>query len=422
MAAHALTSHAVIAFRFLGPVTLEALVERMGPARTEFLRKSLRAPTAFYFSLQLTHLACLVTALICLFAWGPRLPIPGMELRLAPTGHWLNDLVLVAGCFVGLAILGVLGPVALTRLLGVDRLRFMERVLPLMRLVHLVLGPLSRLLARWADDESDDEEEPGDEELEAYIDVGEREGILEEGEGELLRNVVEFGDTRVREVMTPRTDLIGIPSTSSVSDVAELMASTRHSRIPVYEGQLDEIIGLVSLKDVVRAVLSGDGSQPVTSLMKPSFIVPETKRVAELLRELQEQHMQVALVIDEYGGTAGLATVEDLLEEIVGEIREEHEKAEDDVVPRPEGGWLVRGKANVHDLAESLEADLSPDEDTSSVAGLLLSLFDRVPGPGEWIVHAGYRFEVTEADPRRVKRVLIMPWQGEDQLAGQERP
>ena len=405
---YAFTSHARVAFRFLSPVTLESLVERAGRERTRFLRKSLRAPTAFYFSLHLTSVAASVLLLVAVLAAGWRVPLPGGESYAIAPGHGpAHDALLVALMFLLLTTAGYLVPALLARLLGLERLAFMERSLPVLRLTHWCLAPLTALLASWAgEDVNGTEEELQDEELDAYIGVGTREGILEEDEGELLRNVVEFGDTRVREVMTPRTDVIGIPATASVQGVAEVMAQSRYSRIPVHDGQLDDIVGIVSLKDVIAVLQQGAGSDPVTKHMKPAYIVPESKRVSELLRDLQARRLQIAVVIDEYGGTAGVATVEDLLEEIVGEIREEHEDADEDVREVPEGGWLVLGSASVFDLAEVLDVELEV-EDSSSVAGLLLSLFDRVPAPGESVEHLGFRFEVREADPKRVRLVHV---------------
>lgn len=405
---HAFTAHARVAFRFLSPVTLEALAHRSGAARTAFLRKSLRAPTAFYFALHLTNVLTQILLVVAVLAADFSLPRPGRGvLRLGLTGRPLHDGALALGLFAFVTLVAYVLPAGLTRALGVDRLAFMERSLPLMRVAHVALAPLTRLLAAWSDDEPNGtEEDASDENLDAYIGVGTREGILEEGEGELVRNVLEFGDTRVREVMTPRTDIVGIGSDATISQVAELMSSSRYSRIPVHEGQLDEIVGVVSIKDVVPALQAGQGEHPVTTLVKPTCVVPESKRVADLLKDLQARRLQVAIVIDEYGGTAGLATVEDLLEEIVGEIREEHEEG-DDLEDCPEGGWLVRGSANVHDVAVRLDGDLAADE-SASVAGLLLTLFDRVPQPGESIEHAGFKFEVREADRKRVHLVHVL--------------
>ena len=185
------------------------------------------------------------------------------------------------------------------------------------------------------------------------------------------------------------------------------MAESRFSRIPVHDGQLDDIVGIVSLKDIIRVLREGGDDHLVTRHMKPVYVVPESKRVSELLRDLQSERLQIAVVIDEYGGTAGVATIEDLLEELVGEIREEHEEGEDDVRKAPEGGWFVQGSANIFAVADALDAELETDE-SSSMAGMLLHLFDRVPAPGESLVHCGFRFEVREADRKRVRLVHVM--------------
>ncbi len=406
---YAFTAYARVVFRFLSPVTLEALVERAGEPRTKFLRKSLRDPTAFWFSLHLTNVAAVVLLIVAVLAAGWQVPLPGGEHFALAAGRGFGwDLALVFSLFVLLSVVGYVGPVMLARIVRVERVAFMERSLPALRLLHFFLAPVTRMLAHWAGEETNgDEDADADEDLDAFIDVGTREGILEGDEGELLRNVVEFGDTRVREIMTPRTDVVGIPSTARVGDVADLMAESRFSRIPVHDGQLDDIVGIVSLKDIIRVLREGGDDHPVTRHMKPVHVVPESKRVSELLRDLQAERLQIAVVIDEYGGTAGVATIEDLLEELVGEIREEHEEGEDDVREADEGGWLVLGSANIFDVAAAIDAELETDE-SSSMAGMLLHLFDRVPAPGESLVHCGFRFEVREADRKRVRLVHVM--------------
>ncbi len=402
-AVYACTAFTRVAFRMLGPVTLGALVERIGPDRTEFLRKSLRAPTAFWFSLTLANLTALVGLLVVFFGCGFEVRWGGVAFALRPVGRWGHDALLFVVLLGLLATAELVMPVVAAR---VDRVWFVERALGPLRAVHGLFSPLSELLARWSVEEDEDEDEQSaNEEVQAYITVGTREGILEEGEGELLRNLLLFGETRVREVMTPRTEVVGIEKDATVDHVVERMASTRFSRIPVHEGQLDSIVGVAHLKDAVLALQGGRGDDPVTTLMHEPYIVPDSKRVAELLRDLQARRQQLAIVVDEFGGTAGIVTVEDLLEELVGEIREEHERGED-VVKASDGTWLVRGRASLHDVGEALGADLET-EGSSTVGGLLLSLCDRVPARGETVEHAGWRFRVEDGDRRRILLVRI---------------
>lgn len=399
-----------VAFRLLGPVTIEALVDRIGEERTEFLRKSLRAPTAFWFSLSLASGATMLAALVVLFAGAPRIGDgPGWGVALYPTGSPSQGLALYGLLLLVLCAVEFLLPVVLARQ---DRASFIEASLPILRLVHVVALPLTSLLARWssADEAERDgaEEEPaGEEEVQAFIDVGTREGIVEEGEGELLRNVLLFGETRVAEVMTPRTAIVAIGRTATVGDLVQIIAATRFSRIPIHDGTIDGVVGIAALKDAVAAMQAGRAGEAATSLMTAPYFVPESKNVAELLREMQARRKPLAIVADEYGGTAGLVTIEDLLEELVGEIREEHEEGED-VVRAPDGTWLVRGRASLHDVGEVLDADLDRDAaGQSTVGGMLMAALDRVPAPGEVIERAGHRFVVEEADRRRVLLVRI---------------
>ena len=398
--AHLFVASSRVAFRMLGPVSIEALVDRIGATRTEFLRKSLRSPSAFWFSLALANAATLLAVLLTLSAGKLRLA----GVALYPTGGALQCLGLFGALFVVLAATEFVLPVVLARL---DRVAFVERLLPAIRVIHFTFSPLAVLLARWSEEETEDgDDEAGDEEVQAYITVGTREGIIEESEGELLRNLLLFGETLVREVMTPRTDLVGIESTATVRELVDLMSETRYSRIPVLEGGMDAIVGLASLKDAVQALRAERGDERVTTLMSAPFIVPESKRVSELLREMQARRQPTAIVVDEYGGTAGLVTMEDLVEEIVGEIREEHEEG-DDVVRAPDGTWLVRGRASLHDVAKAVGMDIDEDQGAATVGGFLMAACARVPAPGEIVERSGYRFAVEEADRRRVLLVRI---------------
>lgn len=411
-----LASSVRVAFRLLGPVALTALVERLGEERTEFLRKSLRAPTAFWFSLTLGSGATMLLVVVVLFAGRPHVPWLGVELT--PSGGAWQAALVYALLLVALAAVELVLPVVLSR---IDRTAFLVATLPILRVVHGLCAPLSGLLERWSAEpeplEGVEEEEAVEaEEVQAFIDVGTREGIVEEGEGELLRNVLIFGETRVDEVMTPRTAIAAIEKSATVMDVLHLMSDTRLSRIPVHEGSIDGIIGVVALKDAARALQLGQGEASVTSLMTAPLVVPESKPVADLLREMQARRQHLALVADEYGGTAGLVTIEDLLEEIVGEIREEHEEGED-VVRVPDGSWLVRGRAPLHDVGDAIGVTFDADG-PATVGGMIVAACDRVPGPGETLERDGCRFVVEEADRRRVLLVRIQRLERPDELAG----
>lgn len=270
-----------------------------------------------------------------------------------------------------------------------------------------LLYPLRRLHARLdRDDEQDeDEEEVTDEEVQAYIDVGEEEGILEGTEGKMIQSIVDLGDRLAHELMTPRIDVLAFDAKRPIDELARLFSESKYARIPIFRESIDQISGIIHIKDVFDAVLRGD-QRPVDELARPPYFVSETKKVTELLREFQSEHLQVAVVVDEYGGTAGIITIEDIVEEIVGEIADEHEDEEATIVEIAEGTWLVSGLLRVEALEETLDADLT-GESYETVAGLIFTTRGRVPKVGEVVTKNGWRFEVDRADRRRIYRVRV---------------
>jgi CBS domain containing-hemolysin-like protein len=285
-----------------------------------------------------------------------------------------------------------------------------------------VLYPLRSLVARF-ERETEDPSENGqvsDEEVQAFIDVGEEEGILEESEGRLLQQIVDFGDRLARELMTPRIDMVAFDAKRPVAELAKLFSESKYSRIPIYTSSIDQITGIVHVKDILDILLKGD-QRPAGEIARPPYFVPETKKVSELLREFQSEHLQVAVVVDEFGGTAGIITIEDIVEEIVGDISDEHE--DDEMTPVDLGGgeFLVSGLMRVDTLEEILETDLKSD-DYETVAGLIFTTLGRVPKPGTFVAKGGYRFVVERADRRRIYRVRVMkdPEAVEEEVDGEE--
>jgi CBS domain containing-hemolysin-like protein len=270
-----------------------------------------------------------------------------------------------------------------------------------------LLFPLRRVMDRFDREQiaNDDDEEVTDEEVQAYIDVGEEEGILEGGEGQLLQSIVDFGDRVARELMTPRIDVLAFDARRPMTDLAGIFSESKYSRIPIYTETIDQITGVIHIKEIFDAILKGE-TKSVIELARPPYFVSETKKVSELLREFQSEHIQVAIVVDEYGGTAGIISIEDIVEEIVGEIADEHEDEETTVVDIGEGAYLVSGLVRVDLLEEMLEGDLSGD-DYETVAGLIFTTLGRVPSVGTVISKNGYRFEVDRADRRRIYRVKV---------------
>ncbi|MEA2572099.1 MAG: magnesium and cobalt exporter, family [Acidobacteriota bacterium] len=270
-----------------------------------------------------------------------------------------------------------------------------------------LLFPLRMLTQRMdrEDPNADDDEEVTDEDVQAYIDVGEEEGILEGGEGQLIQSIVDFGDRIARELMTPRIDVQAFEDHRPLEELARMFSESKYSRIPIYHDSIDSITGIVHIKDLFDAVLKGE-QRPVSELARPPYFVSETKKASELLRELQLEHLQVAVVVDEYGGTAGLVTIEDIIEELVGDISDEHEDEEASVVDLGEGNYLVNGLLRVDTLEELLGAKLEGD-DYETVAGLIFTTLGRVPKVGAVVTKDGFRFEVDKADRRRIYRVRV---------------
>jgi CBS domain containing-hemolysin-like protein len=279
------------------------------------------------------------------------------------------------------------------------------------RLLAVLLAPLLPLIAPLLptpeDEEEDDDEE--DEEasraaIEAFIDVGRREGILEAEEGELVRGLVAFAGTQVRSVMTPRIDMVCAPLDASPQQVAELVLASGHTRIPVYRDSVDEIVGILHVRDLLRALLR-NGQRPLADLLQPPHVVPETKVLIHLLRELQQRHQEVAIVVDEYGGTLGMVTIEDLLEEIFGEIGDTPDEA--DVVQLADGAWRVAGRTRLDELAERLGVDLDEELQWETAGGLTFGQLGHVPRVGDSVEAYGLRFTVEAADHRRARRLRV---------------
>jgi len=250
------------------------------------------------------------------------------------------------------------------------------------------------------------EEEATEEEIEAFIDAGQKEGILEAEEGHLIRQVVEFHDSVVREVMTPRTKVVALPKSSTVEQARAVFAHALHSRLPVYRDQIDNVEGIITLKDLVASWGKIPEDAPIDLLVRPAYFVPETKQVSDLMKELQAKRQHLAIVVDEYGGTAGVVTIEDLMEELVGEIRDEHERDDRPVVQEADGRYLVRGTTGLDELAGVVGVDLEA-EGLETVSGLVYSVLGRIPGEGETVEIKGLRIEVVKADQRRIEQVRV---------------
>ena len=270
--------------------------------------------------------------------------------------------------------------------------------------VTLVLGFLQSVTAL-TKEHSDEAPETQAEAVDALLEAGQEEGILDESNRDLIQSVVEFGEKTVREAMKPRPEIVAVPTNTTVEQFIELLRNKPFSRVPVFEGTIHNIVGIVYAQDVLQVPDTEAHSRTVDSLMRRDvYFVPESKLGSDLLREMQKHNIRMAIVVDEYGGVAGLVTIEDLVEEIVGEIRDEHEKME--VVREADHSYIVPGSMDVDRLGEMF--GIRPEgKESATVAGLVSELAGRIPHRGEVVEEEGLRFEVLDATERRVERVRI---------------
>jgi CBS domain containing-hemolysin-like protein len=294
--------------------------------------------------------------------------------------------------------------------------RWLLRLLPLIRAAMWIVWPVriflegAESLARISEQEPEKTQEQRTEEgIEALVEAAEEEGIIEADQADLIEQVVEFSDKRVREVMTPRPDIVAIAAEASLEELHGKLTETQYSRLPVYEKSLDDIFGVVHAQDMLQVADQDLQHRKVRELVRPVLFIPETKAGSDLLREMRQKGQDMAVVIDEHGLVAGIATVEDLVEEIVGESGYDGRQPAPDVVREAEGGLLLRGSTPISDAEELLGVRFGEeaDETVTTIAGLLSHVAGKVPAPGEKIDLAGYRFEVVEANQRKVLRLRI---------------
>ena len=295
--------------------------------------------------------------------------------------------------------------------------RVLELILPSFEPVARALGPVTRGIARSVatakrpaamavgDEVAEHEAELTNAYPESATLDGLMDGLIDGEERKLLQSIVDFGDTLVREVMTPRPDIVGIRENATIADLRALFREQEYSRFPVFKESLDNIAGFVFVKDLV-ALDASDDRKPITQFLRPAVVVPESKRVSELLKQFQRQQTQIAIVVDEYGGTAGLVTIEDMLEEIVGEIRDEYDVESEPIVDEGGGRFTFHGKVDVDEVKERLNVHIER-EGFDTVGGFLLTRLGRVPAMGERFVLDGLNVEVLEVERRRIHKVRI---------------
>ena len=401
-------------FVLLSVLTLASYVERIYAEMGKFLSREFQENVAAFEHKVEPRLGAGRTRVQLTMSVLAQLSTAGMAMLVAfsvfSDAHWTaTELAEAAGVLVIVVIVfnRLLPFVLFTRTKG----EWLEDFVPLLRLMIYACFPVTMVLsfvlsvAALAEEHAPEEPKHPSEAVDALIEAGQEEGILQESDRQLIHSVVAFGEKTVREVMTPRPEIVAVPVATTVEQLLELLRAKPYSRVPVFEGSLDKIRGIVFAHDVLQITDSEARTQTVGLLMKPVMFVPQTKRVGALLKELQKNNMHMAIVIDEYGGVAGVATIEDLVEEIVGEIRDEHE-AKADILRESDTSYVVPGNMDVDRLAELF--GIRPEgRESSTVGGLVSELVGRIPERGEVVEENGLRFEVLESTRRRVERMRI---------------
>src|SRR5882672_808496 len=397
-----------MAFGQLSDVGLRRLIseaeERSKLRSSAFLKQVLENRPRFSFAISATIQILLVVVAVL---------ITSISLAL-----FQQDRFVLFGLIAGLILAGIfrqLIPLFISTRDPEGTLLFLLPVIrPLLPLMAFAADPFHRLFdrSRSKDEElvsgDEDEDEDTGDDIQALIDVGEAEGILEEEEGELIHSIIEFGDTRVSEVMTPRPDIVAVAAGATVREARDIMIESKYSRLPVYREQIDNVEGLIYVRDLLQHWAEGNEDGPISTLVRPVYFVPETKPVAELLEEMQKAHVQLSMVIDEYGGVSGLVTVEDILEEIVGEIEDEDIEGDElnDIVELHDGCYEVLGSTEIGKIERLFDMEIEAD-DFTTIAGLVINESGKVPQTGECLTFRGLEVEVLEADERRIGRLRV---------------
>ena len=245
-----------------------------------------------------------------------------------------------------------------------------------------------------------------EEEIQSIIDAGEEKGLIDAQSGAMIESILEFRETLAREVMIPRTDILAIGSDAPIEEIIELIIRHGHTRIPVYSGSIDNIIGILNVKDLLKFWPRPVRQEDILSILRKPYFIPETKNIHLLLHELKEKKLHMAIVIDEYGGTSGLVTLEDLIEEIVGEIRDEHDQEEEKFVDLPDGYTLVDSRVEIEAFEQHFGVEI-PGGKYETLGGFILDAVKRIPMTGDVIQHDSLEMVIASADDRSIKKVRI---------------
>jgi CBS domain containing-hemolysin-like protein len=395
-----------MAFSHVTDVGLRRLVgeaEEHPTARSSFLRQVLENRQRFSFTLSAAIQILLVAVAVLI-----------TSIALGVFSNTRYVLLVLASGLILAGVFRQLIPLLLSHRNPEATFLFL---LPLIRPFYRVMAFAADPFHSWFDRarrkelQQDDGEEEDDvdmtDDIQALIDVGEAEGIIEEEEGELIHSIIEFGDTSVGEVMTPRPDIVALPTTASVREARDIIIESKYSRLPVYRDQIDNVEGFIYVRDLLQCWAEDEEPDSISSLVRPVYFVPETKPVAKLLEEMQKAHVQLSMVIDEYGGVAGLVTVEDILEEIVGEIEDEDIGGDEAEIIAGSGGvYEVLGSTEIGKIERLFDMEIEAD-DFNTIAGLVINESGKVPRSGERLAFRGLQVEVLEADERRIGRLRV---------------
>jgi putative hemolysin len=381
---------------------LRMIVERKEPPFTSLLPTAVENKMQIMVPIHLGIQLCLIViAILTTHLYLTRWPVRGLLFS-----------------FVSVVLISVLFRQLLPKLFTQNEpekklIKLLEIYKHFYRVFHLLALPLSGLLHLHKRMHEEVEkghntagDEATDEEIQAYLEIGEDEGILQEEDSELIQSVVEFGNTLVREVMTPRTEIIACNEKATIAELREIMVRHRHSRIPIYREDIDQIVGIVYIRQLMAAYVKGVESEPISGLVNPVLSVPGTKPVSKLLKELQARGDHAAIVIDEFGGVEGLVTIEDLVEEIIGEIRDEDEANVSQIIDESPHSFVIRGSTDLSKLEERVQKDIECGN-CSTVGGFVMSHLGRVPAPGEEFDYEGLNFRIMDADRRRVYWIRV---------------
>ena len=393
-----LASAGQAAFAYVNAARLRHLMQQ-GASRTEALVEVIANPGPFMTSVALLYLLAVAGSTLVAFSFARQFIADGVWQVVA---------------LLGAAVLGFMAQTLARTIAMLRPERVSVTLYRPLSLVSILTRPavqpwyvLSDLIARRALGVSEETRvTTTEEDLRVLVDAVEETEALEADEREMIASIFEMSDRDVSEIMIPRVDIVAADGATTIVDTVDLLVRTGHSRIPIYENDLDHVLGLVHLRDLAAALLAEKRDHPVASIVRPMHVIPETKKIDELLHDFQKENIQMALVVDEYGGTEGVVTIEDLVEEIVGEIRDEYDVVEELIERLSDREAIMDARVSIHDANEALGIDLD-DRDFDTIGGLVYGQLEKVPSPGDVVEVEHVTIRVLATKGRRIQRVHV---------------